>query len=160
MRSHRLALCAILTGIALTVFVLESLIPLPLPIPGMKLGLSNIVTVFALAVLGWKEALSIVLARILLGNFFTGQLMSLLYSLGGGILSFLCMALLLRFLQKNQLWVVGTLGGMTHNIGQMAVAVAVTQTPGLLLYLPALLLCGILTGTLTGLCAQLLLRRI
>lgn len=160
MHIRKLALCALLTAIALTIFVVEAQFPLPVPVPGLKLGLSNIVTLFALAVFGWKEALAIVLVRVVLGNLITGQMMSLLYSLAGSLLSFACMALFLRILKQNQLWVAGVLGGMTHNLGQMAVAVAVTQTPALLYYLPVLLLCGIVAGALTGLCAQLLYQKL
>lgn len=160
MRIRKLALCALLTAIALTIFVVEAQFPLPVPVPGLKLGLSNIVTLFALAVFGWKEALAIVLVRIFLGNLITGQMMSLLYSLAGGLLSFACMALSLRILKQDQLWIAGVLGGITHNLGQMAAAVAVTQTPALLVYLPVLLLCGIVTGTLTGLCAHLLYQKL
>lgn len=157
---RRLARAALLATVALTIFVVEAQIPLPLPIPGLRLGLSNIVTLFALALLGRKTALAIVLVRILLGNIFLGQWMALLYALAGGLLSFLCMALLLPKLTQRQLWVAGVVGGLTHNIGQMAVAVAVTQTPALLVYLPVLLLCGICTGAFTGLCAQLLRDRL
>ena len=160
MRVRALAQSALLAAVALTIFVLEAQIPLPLPVPGLKLGLSNVVTVFALAVLGWKEALAILLVRIVLGNIFTAQGMALLYSLVGGLLSFAVMALLLRVLKRSQLWVAGVFGGIAHNLGQMAVAVAVTQTPALLMYLPVLLLCGIVTGAFTGLCAQLLRNRL
>lgn len=155
-RVRKLALCALLTAIALTIFVVEAQFPLPVPVPGMKLGLSNIVTLFALFIFGWKEALAILLVRIFLGNLITGQMMSLFYSLAGGLFSFVCMALILRILKQNQLWVAGVIGGVAHNIGQMALAVFVTQTPALLAYLPVLTLCGIGTGVLTGLCAQLL----
>lgn len=153
---RKLALLALLTAVALTIFVVEAQFPLPVPVPGMKLGLSNIVTLFALSVFGWKEALAVVLVRIFLGNLITGQMMSLLYSLAGGLLSFVCMALVLRILKQNQLWVAGVIGGIAHNFGQMAVAVLVTRTPALLAYFPVLILCGIVTGALTGLCAQLL----
>lgn len=156
---RRLALCALLAAVALGIFVLEAQIPLPVPIPGLKLGLSNIVILFALFALGWKEAAAILLVRILLGNFFTGQVTAMLYSLGGGLLSFLAMLLLSRFLKPSQIWVAGVVGGLMHNLGQMAVAVAITRTPSLLLYLPVLLLCGIFAGAFTGLCAQLLLHR-
>ncbi len=158
MRVRRLALCALLAAVALAIFVLEAQIPLPIPVPGLKLGLSNIVTLFALFALGRKEAAGILLVRILLGNIFTGQITALLYSLAGGLLSFLAMALLKRILKESQLWAAGVVGGIFHNLGQMAVAVAVTETPSLLYYLPLLLLCGILTGTFTGLCAQLLVK--
>ena len=88
MRVKRLTRCALLTAIALAIFVLEAQIPIPFPVPGMKLGLSNIITLFALFSFGWKDALAIVVIRILLGNLASGQVMALLYSLGGGLLSF------------------------------------------------------------------------
>lgn len=160
MRARKIAVMALLTAIALTIFVLEAQIPLPAPIPGLKLGLSSIVTLVALFALGRKEALAIVLVRIFLGNLFTGQGMALLYSLGGGLLSFLAMALLSRALKPRQIWVCGVVGGMVHNLGQTAVAVLLLKNPALLYYLPVLLLCGMLTGLFTGLCAQLLKQRL
>lgn len=160
MRVRRLTACALLSAVALTIFVVEAQIPLPLPVPGLKLGLSNVVTVFALAVFGWREALAIVLTRILLGNLVTGQVSAILYAVAGGGLSFAAMALLRRVLKPEQLWICGVFGGIAHNIGQMAVAVAITRTAGLLLYLPALLLCGVATGALTGICGQLLAKRL
>lgn len=159
MRVKRLTRCALLTAIALAIFVLEAQIPIPFPVPGMKLGLSNIITLFALFSFGWKDALAIVVIRILLGNLASGQVMALLYSLGGGLLSFAGMALLCRIVTAKQVWAAGAAGGLLHNLGQMAVALAVTRTPGLLVWLPVLLLCGLGTGLFTGLCAQLLLRR-
>ena len=160
MHVRRLTACAILSAVALTIFVLEAQIPVPLPVPGLKLGLSNVVTVFALAVLGWREALAIVLVRILLGNLVTGQASAILYALAGGLLSCAAMVLLRRVLKPGQLWLCGVFGGIMHNIGQMAVAVAITRTAGLLLYLPVLLLCGVATGALTGVCGQLLAKRV
>jgi len=157
---QRIARNSLLSVVALTIFLLEAQIPLPLPIPGLRLGLSNMITVYALAAFGKKDALAIVLVRILLGNIFSGQLMALFYALGGGLLSFSCMALVLPKLNPDQLWVSGVIGGLSHNLGQMGVAVAITQTPGLLVYLPVLLLCGIITGAFTGLCAQLLKNRL
>lgn len=160
MRYRRLVQTALLSAIALAIFVLEAQIPLPMPVPGVKLGLANVVTVFALATLGRREALAIVVVRVLLGNLASGQGMALLFSLAGGLLSWLVMALILPVLRKNQLWVAGVLGGIAHNVGQMAVALAVTRTPSLLWYLAILLLCGMGTGTLTGLTAQLLRDRL
>jgi heptaprenyl diphosphate synthase len=158
-RTRKLAISALLAAVALTIFVLEAQIPLPLPIPGAKPGLSNIVTIFALFILGPKYALAIVVLRIVLGNIFAGQMMALFFSLAGGLLSFCAMALVARFLPPKQVWVAGVIGGIAHNIGQMAVALALTQTAQLLLYAPLLLLCGIIAGIFTGLCAQLLLLR-
>ena len=160
MRVRRLAQSALLAAVALTIFVLEAQIPLPLPMPGLKLGLCNIVTLFALCRLGRGWSLAIVLTRIVLGNFAVGQVMAMLYALAGGLLSFCVMALLCRRLGQSLLWVTGAFGGIAHNLGQMAVAVLVTSTPALLAYLPVLLLCGILTGAFTGLCARLLCERL
>lgn len=161
MRIRRLAVAALLTAVSLTIFVVEAQIPVPVPVPGLKLGLSNAVTVFALAALGWKTALAILLVRIVLGNLLLGQVTAMLYALAGGLLSFLCMALLIRrVLRPEQLWVAGAVGGLAHNAGQMAAALAVTQTPGLLWYLPVLLLCGLAAGSFTGLSAQLVLSRL
>lgn len=155
----RLTLCALLSTIALTIFVLEAQIPPFLPVPGFKLGLSNIVTLLALLSMGWKEAAAILLVRIVLGNLATGQVMAIFYSLAGGGLSFACMKLSASIVSEKQIWVIGVLGGLAHNVGQMIVAVAVTKTPALFVYLPMLLLCGIVTGAMTGSCAQILKNR-
>lgn len=160
MRVRALAQSALLAAVALTIFVLEAQIPLPLPVPGLKLGLCNIVTLFALCRLGRGWSLAIVLTRIVLGNLAMGQGMAMLYALAGGLLSFLVMALIFRRLGQSLLWVTGAFGGIAHNLGQMTVAVLVTSTPALLVYLPVLLLCGILTGAFTGLCARLLCERL
>ena len=160
MRVRALAQSALLAAVALTIFVLEAQIPLPLPVPGLKLGLCNIVTLFALCRLGRGWSLAIVLTRIVLGNLAVGQGMAMLYALAGGLLSFCVMALIFRRLGQDLLWVTGAFGGIAHNLGQMTVAVLVTSTPGLLAYLPVLLLCGILTGAFTGLCARLLCERL
>lgn len=159
MRVKRLTLCACLCAIALTIFVLEAQIPPILPVPGFKLGLSNIVTLLALLTLGRKEALAIMLVRIVLGNLVTGQVAAILYSLTGGLFSFLAMQLSLYVVNERQIWVVGVFGGIAHNLGQMLIAVVIASTPALFVYLPVLLLCGIVTGALTGSCARLLKNR-
>lgn len=155
---RRLTRIALLSAVALTIFVLEAQIPLPLPLPGLKLGLSNIITLLALVLMGRRDALCVLCIRILLGNLVTGQMAAVLYSLAGGLLSFACMAIAVKLLPESQLWVAGVLGGLTHNIGQMAVAVLLTSTPALLYYLPMLLLCALGTGCFTGLTASLVLK--
>lgn len=143
-----------LAAISLTIFMIEAQIPMPLPIPGVKLGLANIITVYAVFVWGPGEALLILLTRILLSALFAGQVMSLLYSLAGGGLALLVMIGLRGLLSQKQIWLAGVLGAMAHNIGQIAAAILVTQTPGLVVYLPFLLIAGILAGSFTGMCAQ------
>ncbi len=156
--SRKLTRIALLSAVALTIFVLEAQIPLPIALPGFKLGLSNIITLLALVLMGWRGALCVLCIRVFLGNLVTGQMAALLYSLAGGFLSLGCMAVAVKLLPKTQLWVAGVLGGLMHNIGQMAVAVLLTSTPALLYYLPMLLLCALITGCFTGLTASLVLK--
>ena len=159
MKTKKLTRMALLTAIALTIFMVEAQIPALVPIPGIKLGLSNIVTVFAVFLLGGKEAAAILFVRIFLGAVFSGQFSTVFYSAAGGFLALLT-ALLLRYvLTGKQIWVAGCLGAIAHSIGQMLVAVLLTGTPGLLIYLPVMILCSVVTGLFTGLCAQILLNR-
>ena len=150
---------AMLTAIALTIFMIEAQIPALVPIPGVKLGLANIVTVFAVFALGPKEAAMILFVRIFLGAVFAGNFSTILYSGAGGLLAILVTIGLRKILTHQQLWVAGAIGAIFHSIGQMAVAVAVTGTAGILVYLPMMIACSIITGLFTGLCAQLLLNR-
>lgn len=159
MKIKKLTLSAILTAVALTIFLVEAQIPALVPVPGIKLGLSNIVTMFAVFVLSGKEALAIMLVRVFLGAIFSGQPSTIAYSAAGGILALLCAIALKRILTTRQIWVAGCLGAIAHSIGQMAVAVLLTGTPQLLIYLPVMLLCSIATGLFTGLCAQVLVNR-
>ena len=159
MKTRKITLMALLTAIALTIFMIEAQIPALVPIPGIKLGLANIVTVFAVFALGSKEAAMILFARIFLGAIFAGNFSTILYSGAGGLLAILVTIGLRRILTVKQLWVAGALGAIAHSVGQMATAVAVTATLGLLAYLPVMIICSIITGVFTGLCAQLLLNR-
>ena len=159
MNVKKITQMAMLTAIALTIFMIEAQIPALVPIPGVKLGLANIVTVFAVFALGPKEAVMILFVRIFLGAVFAGNFSTILYSGAGGLLAILVTIGLRKILTHQQLWVAGAIGAIFHSIGQMAVAVAVTGTPGILVYLPMMILCSIITGLFTGLCAQLLLNR-
>ena len=159
MQTKKLTRMALLTAIALTIFMIEAQIPALVPIPGVKLGLANIVTVFAVFTMGSKEGAMILAARIFLGAVFAGNFSTIFYSAAGGACAILVTIGLKRILTKNQLWVAGALGAVAHSMGQMAVAVAMTGTPGLLVYLPVMILCGIITGLFTGLCAQFLVKR-
>ena len=150
---------ALLTAIALTIFMVEAQIPPLVPVPGVKLGLANIVTVFAVYTMGSKEGAMILAARIFLGAVFAGNFSTIFYSAAGGALAILTTIGLKRILTTKQLWVAGAFGAVAHSIGQMAVAIAMTATPGLIVYLPALVVSGILAGLFTGLCAQFLVNR-
>ena len=159
MKTRKLTQMALLTAIALTIFMVEAQIPALVPIPGVKLGLSNIITVFAVFAMGPKEAAAILFVRIFLGAVFAGNFSTILYSAAGGVLAIGVTILLKIILTNKQLWVAGVLGAIAHSIGQMAMAIAITQTMGLAAYLPVMILCSIVTGLFTGFCAQFLLDR-
>ena len=131
-QARRLTRAALLTAIALTIFLAEAQLPPPVPIPGIKLGLANIVTVYAMFVLGPRDTL----------------------------LSYLALLLLRRVLGRGQLWVSSPLSAVCHNLGQLLAAAAIAKSWVVLVYLPYLVLAGLITGTLTGLCAQLVVGRL
>ena len=131
MKTKRLTFCALLTAIALTIFMVEAQIPPPIPVPGMKLGLANVVTVFAMFALGPGDTLLIILSRVVLGSLFAGG-STLPYSLAGALACYLLMLLLHKLLTPKQLWVCGALGSVALNLGQMAMAIAIARTPQLI----------------------------
>ena len=159
MKAKKLALLGLLTAIALTIFMIEAHIPPLVPIPGVKLGLSNIVTVFAVFVIGSREGALVLAARIFLGAVFAGNFSTVLYSAAGGVCAMGVTVLLKKILTPKQLWVAGCLGAVAHSIGQMVAAIAISGTLGLALYLPVMIACSIVTGLFTGLCAQVLVNR-
>ena len=152
--TKQLTLCAVLTAMALALSYLENLFPLALaiPIPGVKLGLANIVTVFALYALGPAQALMILTARCLLGAMFAGNANALLFSLLGGFAAMLAMILLVR-LERFSVYGVSIGGAAAHNCGQMAAAVLTLGSAAPLYYLPVLLAVSLAAGALTGLVA-------
>ena len=157
--TRRLALMAVLTAIALGIFMLEAQLPAPVPIPGVKLGLANIITLVAMLLLGRKEALAVLAMRLFLGAVFAGNFSTLIYSASGGILAYLVMGLCTRWIPENRLWVTSALAALGHNAGQLAAYLAVTKTPGILVYYgPILAVSGVITGVFTGVAAMYLLR--
>ena len=158
--AKRIALDGVLTALALVIHIVEQLVPLPFPVPGVKLGLSNVVTLFAVFALGPVDAGIILLARIFLGSLFSGQVTALLYSLTGGLLCYAVTLVLQKILTEKQIWFCGFIGAVFHVLGQMAVALLLTNTPALLYYLPVLVLSAIVTGLFTGSLAQFVFRRL
>ena len=151
----RVARLALLTAIALTIFLVEAQLPAA-PIPGVKLGLANIVTVYAVFALGPRDALMVLCARVFLGAVFSGQMMTLLYSGAGGLLSWLALCLLCRLLDRKQMWLASPVAGMCHNVGQLLAAAGVMRTWAVLAYLPYLVIAGVVAGVFTGVAAQVL----
>ncbi len=160
MKLKKLLYLALLTSVSLVLFVVENQIPAPVPVPGVKLGLGNIIVVCVLFLYGRREALAVLLVKVVLSAILTGNVGALAYSLAGGLLSLGVMSLLRGLLTDRQLWVGSVLGAMFHNLGQLLAAMAIAKTPGLIAYLPVLLLSGMVTGLFTGLAAQAVTRRL
>ena len=150
--TRQLTLCAMLTAMALALSYLENFFPLSaaIPIPGIKLGLANIVTVFALYALGPGQAMLILLARCVLGAVFAGNLNALLFSLLGGVTAMGTMILLSRS-RRFSVYGVSIGGAAAHQCGQVAAAVLALGNTAPCYYLPVLLGASLLTGALTGL---------
>ena len=160
MNIRRMTLLAMYTTIALTIFVVESAIPPLAPIPGIKLGLANIVTLWLLIYASAKDALVVLLMRILLASIIAGQFASFSYSLCGGLLCFIIMALLHRLFGRGAIIFISIIGAIFHNIGQIAIATVLFDSISVIAYLPALLISGIITGCFTGLCAYFASKRL
>lgn len=157
--TKQLTACALLAAMALGLSYLENLFPLALaiPLPGVKLGLANIVTVFALYALGAGQAFLILIARCLLGSLFAGNLNALIFSLLGGVSAMAAMTGLSR-LRRLSVYGVSAGGAAAHNCGQVAAAILTLGSMAPLYYLPVLLGVSLLTGGLTGLVCACLFR--
>ena len=158
-KTRKLAQLGLLTAIALAIFMVEAQIPPPVPLPGVKLGLANIVTVFTVFALSPKDGLAVLAGRIFLGAVFAGNFSTIFYSAAGGACAIAVTILLRKILKDNQLWVAGSVGAVAHSVGQMAMAILLSGTPGLAVYLPIMIAISIVTGLFTGLCAQFLVNR-
>lgn len=156
-KAKNAALFGVMVALAFTFSYLESLIPFDFGIPGVKLGLANLVVVVALYIMKPSQAFAISVIRILLASLTFGNVYSLAYSLCGGLLSF---AVMLAF-KKSKLSVIGVsmLGGICHNVGQIVMAAIVMQTARIVYYLPVLLIAGLITGMLLGIVSKAVINR-
>ena len=150
-KTNRLTLLSMLTAQALALHVLERFIAIPIAVPGVKLGLANIITLLTILLLGWKDALVIVVLRCTLGNIFGGNIISFLFSIGGGLLSTVIMALLWhKFANNVSITGISLTGAVFHNVGQLLVASIVISDLRIFTYLPVLLISAIITGCIIG----------
>lgn len=157
MSAKRITQLAMLTTISLIIFIIELRIPNLVPIPGVKLGLANIVTVYAMYHCTAKETMMIVFTRILLGSIFGGNISAIFYSLGETLLCLAGMLLFRRVIDEKYIWICSILGAVLHNTGQIAVAALMMKTTAVISYLPFLLVSGCIAGAFTGVCAQTLI---
>lgn len=159
MKSKRVARWALLVALAMVLSWLESAAPLSVAVPGVKLGLTNLVVIFALYRLSLRDAAVISLLRVVLVSLTFGNAYAFAYSAAGAVLSLIVMVLL----KRTQLFSpvgVSIAGGVSHNVGQILVAVAVLETAGLIAYLPVLMVSGVAAGVVIGAVAAMLVKRI
>lgn len=152
MKIKSVAYCAMLTALAMIFGYVEALVPFHFGLPGVKLGVANIVIVLALYQLSAGQVFAIQVMRIVLVSFLFGNVSMMLYSLAGGILSLLIM-LLLKKTNWFSITGISIVGGVSHNLGQLAVALLVVQNLRITFYLPVLLIAGLVTGCLIGMLA-------
>lgn len=148
-----------LIALAFILSFIEAMIPIPLGIPGIKLGLANLVTIVGLYTVGVKGTVAVSLTRIVLAGFTFGNMFSMIYSLAGGALSLLFMVICKKKDWFSQIGV-SIIGGMGHNIGQLMIAAFVVQQAGVFYYLPALLIAGTLAGMVVGLIGGMIVERV
>jgi len=157
----RMVLSAIMTATAITLHFVEGLFPLPVAIPGIKLGLPNIVSLVALYLFGPVDAYAILILRVLMTSFLYSGFSSLIFSLAGGLLSVTAMFLIWKLREKGfSIISASVAGGVFHNIGQILAAVVVMRTYAVFSYLPVLVVSGIATGVVTGIVSGSILPRL
>lgn len=155
----RVAYFGVFTALALIFSYVETLIPVNLGIPGVKLGLANLIIVVALYKMRLSEAYLLSVVRVLLAGFIFGNYFSIIYSLAVGLLSLTVMALLKKW-GGFSLQGISIAGGVFHNIGQLIVAAVVVETFSVTYYFPVLLIAGLLTGLVIGIVAEMMLKRL
>lgn len=156
-QTKRIAADALFASLALLLFLVEAQIPPVLPIPGIKLGLANIMTLLTMHYCGKADAAAVLFVRIVLGSIFAGNVSTFLYSVTGGALCFLILCLL--FGRLRQIWALSIFGAIAHNTGQLLAASVLLRTATVFWYLPYLLLAAVLSGAFTGVAAHAFIRK-
>lgn len=159
MSVKNMTVLSLYTAAALILFVVESVIPMPVPLPFVKLGLANIITLIVLVCYSPKDAFLVLMLRIFLASVFYGQIVYLVYSMAGGILCFLADVVINRLLKGKYIYITAVFGALFHNVGQMLAAFFFLGK-GVLPYFPYMVLCGIITGLFTGILANILVLRL
>ena len=159
MKSRQIARYALLVALAMVLSWLERLVPISTAVPGVKLGLTNLVVIFALYRMGFRDAVMISIVRVFLVSMTFGNAYSFFYSLAGAVLSMAVMVLL-KGSGKFSILGVSVAGGVCHNLGQIMVAMAVLETAGLISYLPVLMISGTAAGVCIGVLSAVITERI
>ena len=154
-----MSMYAMFVALAMILSYIESLIPIPFAVPGMKIGLANLVVIVALYVMDEKAAISISVIRVILVSFTFANLSAMIFSLAGALCSIICM-LLLKRTGNYSVSGVSIVGAVSHNVGQLMVAMAVVNTVQVISYLPILIIFGVTSGFLMGMLAIMVINRI
>ena len=160
MKVNRLSELAFLSALSLIIFIIEINIPNPFPVPGVKLGLANIITVYAVFRYRPYETVLVVAVRLILGSMLCSSFSALIFSAAGALCCLTGMILLSGIISEDNIWLCSIIGAALHNIGQTAAAILVMNSIAAVWYLPFLLIAGTLAGMFTGLCAQFLMKRL
>lgn len=152
-KSSKLVLTALMAGLALGIYALESLIPPIIPIPGVKLGLANAVSLVCLYILGARETLAVISVRVVISSVLFSNPVSMLFSLCGALLSFAVMLCLKKIMDEANIWAISIFAALAHNIGQLILAVVITGELNLWYYFLVLSLSAIVSGAFTGILA-------
>ncbi len=155
-----LVLISVMASLSLGLYALESLIPPIIAVPGVKLGLANVITLVCIYIIGTKNALAVLLLRIFLSAIIFGQPVSLTFSLFGGLLSFFAMAVLKRLLCEENIWAISVFGAFFHNLGQIIAAVIITGEITVAYYFLILIISSVITGVFTGICAEYAVKKL
>ncbi len=159
MQTRKIAQIGTLVALAMVLSYVESLFPAFVAIPGVRIGLANIAVVFALYRLGFKEALGISLVRVVLSSLLFGSVLSMAYSAAGAVVSLLMMALIRRTGLFGTV-AVSVVGGVSHNLGQIAVACLILQSRAVAYYIPVLILSGVVSGVVIGIVSSIVITRL
>lgn len=160
LNTRKLTKLSLLTAIALIIFIIEMRLPDLSGIPGVKLGLANIITVYALYHFKAYEVAMVVFVRILLGSVFGGNMSAMIYSLSGAVLCLAGMIFLKKIINEKYIWLSSVAGAILHNTGQILAAMAVTRSTAVFAYYPVLVVSGCIAGVFTGICASILIKRV
>lgn len=158
MKTKRLTALSMLLCAALIIFIVEAHIPPLVPIPGIKLGLANVITLITMYLFSRKEAFLVLVLRIMLSSIFVGNWFAFLYSVAGGVCCYGIMCIGAFFMDEDNLWIVSVLGAIFHNVGQILVACLFSGVWQMVFYLPVLLISAIVTGVFTGFTAKYCLK--
>ena len=157
--TRKITICGLMTALAMIFSYIESLVPIPIPVPGVKLGLANMAIMIVMFTIGTREAVFVDIIRVVLTSMLFGNFNSFLFSISGAVLSIVVMAVLKHTDKFSEVGISVT-GGVMHNIGQIIAAIIIMDTSAIILYLPVLMISGVVTGIVIGIVASIIVKRV